>query len=319
MTILSQLRVFATLAEELHFGRAAQRLNMTQPPLSLTIKELEAQWKAPLFHRTKRSVALTDFGVYLLPQVSDLLASAERLDKSAHAAARGEAGTLSLAFVSIVDYSFLPGLLRKFTAKYPGVRVHLREATTDVQFSLLGAQQVDVGIVLGDADDTLQASAPLRYERLRSESLVLALPSSHKLARSTGPIALSDCAKDSFIMIPRHIAPRLHNAMHVSCVNAGFTPRVVQEAIQMQTIISLVSAKMGVALVPESITSLSRTGVSYRPLKKSSKNVPTSPLDIGLVWRVNDESAVLHRFLEVALDQRRSNTNRLLTRARCHN
>ena len=109
---------------------------------------------------------------------------------------------------------------------------------------------------------------------------------------------------------------RLHEAMHVSCANAGFTPRVVQEAIPMQTINSLVSAKMGVALVPESITSLSRTGVSYRPLKNPSKTISTSPLDIGLVWRVNDQSAVLHRFLEVALDQRTLDSNKLGRRAR---
>jgi DNA-binding transcriptional LysR family regulator len=298
MLNLKRLNAFIMLAEELHFGRAAERLHISQPPLSLAIQELEAELGVQLFERTKRSVKLTPAGAAMLPEARALLAQAARLPDAALAAATGAAGELKLAFVSIVDYSFLPDLLRQYTRNYPQVRVQLREATTDVQLADLLARRVDAGILLGPIADALPRGAAadqLVYRRLGSEGLAIALPETHPKAGGRGPLALSALAHDPLICIPRQVAPRLYDAIIGACAAAGFSPRIAQEAIQMQTIISLVSAGIGIALVPESIMSLQRPGVRYRKLRASK-----AVLEIGLAWRADNAAPVLHRFAELA-------------------
>jgi DNA-binding transcriptional LysR family regulator len=298
MQSLKRLHAFVTLAEELHFGHAAARLNLTQPPLTLAIKELELEMGALLFERTKRSVRLTAAGAALLPEARALLAQAGRLPDIAQAAAAGIAGQLRLAFVSIVDYSFLPDLLREYARALPGVRVHLREATTDVQLADLLERHIDLGVVLGPIAETLPRSAghaQLVYRRLVVEDLAIALPESHPKAAGSGPLALSGLAREPLICIPRQVAPRLYDAILGACAAAGFSPRIAQEAIQMQTIISLVSAGIGMALVPESVMSLKRPGVRYRKLRGSRP-----ALEVGLAWRADQASPVLKRFVELA-------------------
>ena len=295
---LRQLRQFVAVAEHLHFGRAALALAMAQPPLSRAISTFEDELGVPLFERSRRRVALTDAGRALLPEARTLLAGAARLADTARAAAAGAQGEIALSFVSIVDYSFLPGLLRRFLGAYPGVRVRLQEATTDVQLERLAARQVDAGILLGPPGDTLRAAGgtvALEYRALREEALVLALPATHARARTGTGLALERFAAEPFISIPRLVAPRLYDAIIGACARAGFSPRIVQEAIQMQTIISLVSAGMGVALVPESIVSLKRPGVAYRRLQGARP-----VLEIGLAWRRDNPSAVLQRFVALA-------------------
>jgi len=295
---LRRLQAFVTLAEELHFGRAAERLHLTQPPLTHAIQELEAEFGLQLFERTKRSVKLTAAGEALLPEARSLLAQAERLPGAARAAAAGQTGDLNLAFVSIVDYSFLPDLLREFTRAYPQVRVQLREATTDVQLADLLARRADAGILLGPIAEALPRGAgaeELRYQRLGGEGLAIALPENHPKANGTAPLSLAGLAHEPLICIPRRIAPRLYDAILSACAQAGFSPRIAQEAIQMQTIISLVSAGIGMALVPESIMSLRRPGVRYRKLRGAR-----AVLEIGLAWRADNASPVLQRFIETA-------------------
>lgn len=301
---LRRLRQFTAVAETLHFGRAAERLAMAQPPLSRGIRALEDELGVALFERDKKRVALTDAGLALLPEAKALLAAAERLAHTARTAAGGERGELTLAFVSIVDYSFLPRLLRRFTQTWPGVRVVLREATTDVQLQALARAEIDAGILLGPLQDKgLAGLGPesLVYQRLQAESLVLALPDGHPRAgrgasRSIRPVALGSLAHEPFISIPRQIAPRLHDAIISACSEAGFSPHIVQEAIQMQTIISLVSAGMGVALVPESLMTLKRPGVVYRRLRGAR----TAAVELGLAWRRDNPSGALKRFAALA-------------------
>jgi DNA-binding transcriptional LysR family regulator len=298
MQSLKRLHAFVTLAEELHFGRAAARLNLTQPPLTMAIKELELEMGAQLFERTKRSVQLTAAGAALLPEARALLAQAERLPQLARAAAAGGVGELNLAFVSIVDYSFLPALLRRYTRAYPGVRVRLREATTDVQLQDLATRRVDAGILLGPLADVPRRSIgarELEYLRLTVEGLALALPEHHPQAGAAGPLSLAKLADEAYISIPRQVAPRLFDAITGACGAAGFSPRIVQEAIQMQTIVSLVSAGIGVALVPQSMMSLQRPGVRYRKLRGSQ-----ATLELGLAWRAGDASPVLRGFAQLA-------------------
>lgn len=296
---LRQLRQFAAVADHLHFGRAAQALSMAQPPLSRAIRSLEQELGVALFERDKKRVALADAGAALLPEVKALLAGVERLARTARSAAEGERGELTLAFVSIVDYSFLPRLLRRFAQAWPGIRLVLREATTDVQLQALARAEIDVGILLGPLTEKGGAGPAahwLEYRRVQTEALVLALPASHPRLKVKGLVALRDFAQEPFLGFPRHVAPRLHDAVIATCAEAGFSPRISQEAIQMQTIISLVSAGMGVALVPASLMTLKRPGVVYRGLGGGK----ASAVEIGMAWRRDNPSGALRRFVAQA-------------------
>ncbi|AOJ87545.1 LysR family transcriptional regulator [Burkholderia sp. MSMB0856] len=290
---LRQWRYFVTVADERHFGRAAERLSMTQPPLSQAIRALEDALGVALFARTKRSVALTAVGAALLPDVRRLLASADALPPLARRLARGEAGSLSLAFVSTADYGLLPSLLRAFGARYPQVRLQLAEATSDVQIDELVAGRIDAGLVIPPVPP--RHAAGLSYLPVVREPLVVAMPA----AAAPGvpedePVRLAELAALPLVIFPRRLAPGFYDIITGCYGAAGETPRIGQEAIQMQTIVSLVSAGMGVALVPQSLRNLRRTGVVYRPLAGDAPVVET-----GLVWRTGDVSPVLAGFIDV--------------------
>ncbi|HKT91491.1 MAG TPA: LysR family transcriptional regulator [Paraburkholderia sp.] len=297
---LRQLRYFVAVAEEQHFGRAAARLSMTQPPLSQAIRALEETLGVELFARTRRSVELTAVGADLLPEVRRLLASAEALRPLAQSLARGEAGVLALAFVSTADYGLLPLLLRDFGARYPRVRLQLAEATSDVQVEELVAGRIDAGLVIAPVPP--RHAAQLAYQPIAREPLVVAMPSALS-ARLGGPstddwhdepVSLRDLADAPLVVFPRHLAPGFYDTI-MDCYGAvGLAPHIGQEAIQMQTIVSLVSAGMGVALVPQSLRHLRRTGVVYRPLAGA---VPA--IETGLVWRSAEVSPVLAAFIEI--------------------
>jgi DNA-binding transcriptional LysR family regulator len=297
---LRQLRYFVAVAEEQHFGRAAARLSMTQPPLSQAIRALEETLGVELFARTRRSVELTAVGADLLPEVRRLLASAEALRPLAQSLARGEAGVLALAFVSTADYGLLPLLLRDFGARYPRVRLQLTEATSDVQVEELVAGRIDAGLVIAPLPP--RHAAQLAWLPIAREPLVVAMPS-ELAGRLSGraeddwldePVNLHDLADAPLVVFPRPLAPGFYDTIMDCYGAAGLAPVVGQEAIQMQTIVSLVSAGMGVALVPRSLRHLRRTGVAYRPL---AGTVPT--IETGLVWRAAEVSPVLAAFIEI--------------------
>ncbi len=289
---LRPLRYFVAVAEEMHFGRAAARLHMTQPPLSQTIQALESQLGTPLFSRTRRSVALTAAGRALLPEAQRLLMQAESLPALVQRAAAGESGQLRLAFVSSADYSVLPVALREFRSAYPAVQIDLREATSDVQLEELAAGNIDLGILIPPVPDKLKTI--LDYFSVLTEPLVLALPADSKLATATRKVSLKSCAGLPLIIFPRRLAPALHDQILGCFREAGLTPSIEQEAIQMQTIVGLVAAGMGIALVPQSVSNLKRPGVEYRALKEASPLV-----EIGLAWRRDNTSPVLQSFLDL--------------------
>lgn len=307
---LRQLRYFVTVAEEKHFGRAAVRLSMTQPPLSQAIRALEETLGVELFARTKRSVELTPVGADLLPEVQRLLAGAEGLRPLAQSLARGEAGVLSLAFVSTADYGLLPLLLRDFGARHPRVRLELTEATSDVQVDELVAGRIDAGLVIAPLPS--RHATQLSWLPIAREPLVIAMSTetAARVSAAAGadastradpraewldtPISLRDVADEPLVIFPRRLAPGFYDIIMDCYGVAGLAPRIGQEAIQMQTIVSLVSAGMGVALVPQSLRNLRRTGVVYRPL---SESVPA--IETGLVWRTAEVSPVLAGFIEI--------------------
>jgi DNA-binding transcriptional LysR family regulator len=287
---LRQLRYFVAVAEEMHFGRAARRLHMTQPPLSQAIQALEAQLGTPLFSRTRRSVALTAAGQTLLPEVQRLLQQVEGLANLAQSAAAGESGRLSIAFVPMADYSVLPTALREFRTALPSVHLDLQEATTDIQIELLASGRIDIGFLLPPLPDKLKADVD--YLPLTSEPLVLALPEG--TANTKTRLSLKRCADLPLIIFPRRMSPSFHDQILACLREAGLSPRIGQEAIQMQTIVSLVSAGMGFALVPQSVSNMKRPGVEYRTMQETSPWV-----EIGLAWRRDNASPVLSAFLEL--------------------
>ena len=289
---LRHLRYFLAVAEELHFGRAAARLRMSQPPLSMQIRALETVVGTPLFERSRRRVTLTRAGEVLLGEARHILSRAEGAIAAARGAGRGEIGELAIGFVSTADYNVLPPLLRDFRARAPGVRLTLREATTDVQLRALTERAIDAGFVLPPVEDP-----ELDYRPIHREPLVAALPEHHPLAAGTGPIRLRQLAEAPFLLFPRTLAPRLHDEIVSFCRSCGFSPRVEQEAVQMQTIASLVSAGIGVALMPASLRHLGRTGVVYKSL------LERGPLtELGIAWRRGDALPALQVMLEVALE-----------------
>ncbi|AEK60729.1 LysR substrate-binding domain-containing protein [Collimonas fungivorans] len=290
---LRQLRYFVAVAEERHFGRAALRLHMTQPPLSQAIQALEANLGTSLFARTKRSVALTPAGQALLPEAQRLLQQAATLPDLARRAASGESGLLTLSFVSTADYSILPPLLRAFREAYPLVQIDLQEATSDLQLAQLMEGRIDAGLLIPPLPD--KAKLALEYQPVLAEPLILAAPSGLKALRTKkGKIALSDLADMPLIIFPRRISPGFHDTILGCFRAAGVTPHIGQEAIQMQTIVGLVSAGMGIALVPQSVSNLQRPGVDYRELQDQTPLVET-----GLAWRRDNVSPVLQAFLEL--------------------
>lgn len=293
-----QLGHFVAVAETLHFGRAAERLGMTQPPLSQSIMALERELGAPLFIRTKRSVALTALGEQWLAPVRAALAGVGALPAIARRLRDGEAGRLELSFVSTADYSILPSLVRRYASLFPEVEISLTEATSDVQIAALLAGEGHAGIIFPPPGDSLPAS--LSYHRLVSEPLVVAVPEAWlakgRLMLTSDRLAPEALADAPLIIFPRRLAPAFHDLVTGYLTRRAAGPRIVQEAIQMQTIISLVSAEMGVALVPESLRNLARTGVRYVDLAG-----PAPSLESGLVWRRADTTPTLERFLTVAL------------------
>lgn len=293
-------RQFAMVAEELHFGRAAQRLNITQPPLTQAIANLERQLGVVLFERSKRHVRLTPAGEALLPHAQDLVTRAYALPEQARAAAHGEVGRLRLAFVSTVGFGGLPQWVRDFRATSPGVRLELTEATSDVQLQWLREGRIDAGIVLHAHDEP----PPPGTERqtVGQEPLLLALPQRHPLAQARS-LRFEDVCDEPLVLFPRSILPAIHDQLHARYALAGRTPKVAQEAIQMQTIVNLVSAELGVAWVLQSVSQFQRTGVAYRALKVPRDDPAMPVAQTSVIWDSSRDVPVLQRWLRVVRSQ----------------
>ncbi len=266
---LRQLRYFAAIVEEGSLSAAARRLHISQPPLSTQIKALESDIGAQLLERSNRGVTPTTAGTLFYAEIRTLLSRLEQACERARLADRGDVGTVRVGFVSIADYSILPAALKRFRATYPLADVHLEELTTDAQIRELHAARLDLAIGLAPVDD-----ADIAFLPLHREPLLLAAPLDWHSETPVGDgIDLSTLADTNFIVPPRDIAPGLYDLTISRCQMAGFSPRISQSARQMQTVIGLVSAGLGVALVPASVQNLKRPGVQYRALRGTPAQV----------------------------------------------
>ena len=288
---LWQLRYFVAVAERLHFGRAAEALHISQPPLSRAVRALEERLGVTLFARSRRRVELTPEGARFLEEARRLTSQLERAVLELRGMASGEQGRLRIGFVSLADYGVLPGLLKAYKTARPGVTLALREMLSPEQAIALTAGELDFGLLL----PPVSGAARLEHIVVQRERFVAALPARHRLARVRGKLAVSELAGDPLVMVPREIAPGLYDIVTGLAARAGISLNVAQEAIQMQTVVSLVSSGLGAAIVPGSVANLGRRGVVYRELADSHPR-----LDVWLAWPGGAPGAAARDFLAQA-------------------
>lgn len=286
---LRHLRYFVAVAEELHFRRAAERLHMSQPPLSQQIRQLEEEVGAQLLVRNQRKVELTAAGVVFLERAREILDSVEDAARQARRVQRGEVGRLAVGFVGSAMYSFVPELLRGFRESAPDIALRLHELGTTEQLRQLEDGRLDVGFVRAPG-----RRPGLTLETVLEEQIVVALPDVHPLAQRP-VLALGDLAGESLVLLTRAGSPGLRAALADALAELGGEERIAQEVAEMQTVIGLVAAGVGLSLVPESVRALVRHGVTYRPLADAAPVVR-----LAMAWRANDNSSVLRRFLAEA-------------------
>lgn len=284
---LRHLRYFVAVAEELHFGRAAARLALSAPSLSVQIRQLEAIVGARLFDRHSRLVLLTDAGRVFASSVPRLLRDVDLACAGARDAETGQTGTLRIGFGPTLMLSKLGEAVRSYRNHFPGVQIDLRELSTADQIAALLRGDLDVGFVRGAATDPR-----LQLEAFAREPLVVALPREHALA-AVRRLRVSALAAEPWVLFPRAIAPLLHEGVLRLCREAGFTPRVVQESREVYTTVGLVGAGVGVTIVPATVQKMSWEGVVYRP-------IPRASVQLSMVRPSGPVRPVVDTFLTVA-------------------
>lgn len=289
---LSHLRCFVAVADELHFGRAAARLNMTQPPLSRQIQLLEHAVGARLLERTNRRVLLTPLGRAFLPQAQRLLQYADGAVQSMRRAARGEAGSVTIGFTAASGYDFLPRVIQTLRTQLPEVDFVLHEAVSSVQIDALTSGRLDIAL----------ARQPISPERFAtrlvlSEPMVLALPVGHPLA-ARDAIPLTDVANEPLIGYAAWEARYFHELVLRLFSLVDASPRLVQQVSQTHSVLALVRTGLGVALVPNASRHLAFQGVVYRDLVPMRSN----RAELYAVWRPEEEQPVTRRVLDIFFD-----------------
>ena len=286
---LRHLRYFVVVAEELHFRRAAERLHMSQPPLSQQIRALEEEVGATLLLRNQRKVELTAAGQGFLIRAREILDAVEDAARQARRVQRGEVGRLAVGFVGSAMYSFVPELLRAFREHAPDITLRLHDLGTSEQLRQLEDGRLDVGFIR-----VPRARPELKIETVLEEPVVAALPDAHPLAQRS-LLKLEDLEDEPLVLLTRASAPGLREALADAIDRLGGEERIVQEVAETQTVVGLVAAGVGVSLVPDSVRALGRPGVTYRPLEGDVPKVR-----LTMAWRAADDSPVLARFLEMA-------------------
>ncbi|MFN2744521.1 MULTISPECIES: acetoin biosynthesis transcriptional regulator AlsR [Bacillus] len=289
---LRHLRYFMVVAEELHFGKAALRLQMTQPPLSQQIKQLESEIGVTLLKRSKRAVKLTAAGSVFLKQITEGLSQIDQAVDMAQRTARGELGRLVIGFVGSATFEIMPPIIREYRNQFPSVKIELRELSTPNQIKALLNGHIDIGVLhppLGNDE--------LKTNTLKKSRCVLALPKYHPLTEKAR-VQLKDLEDEALIVIAKESWPSLYTEFNFLCEKAGFIPNIAQEATEYQMVIGLVSAGMGVAVVPAAAKRLFNLDVIY-------KEIEDMPLHAEWITahRKDNRNPALKHFIDVSNEQ----------------
>ena len=271
---LRQLQYFTAVAEELHFTRAAERLGIAQPPLTQQIQKLEALLGCELFRRG-RTTTLAPPGVVFLEDARRVLAQMERAVEGTRRAALGETGSLALGVPPSVMLSGMPGAIRRYRERYPAVAFTLREMSTSAIEDAVHSGDIDLGFLR-----ETKPERPLVSEVVYNEPVVAVLPKGHAALRST--FRLSSLKEEPFVLFPRRLGPTLHDRLTGLCVAAGFTPDLIEEATQWQTVISLVEGGMGVSIAPGCVRKFSWSQVAYKRIADATTAVTACWQEKGL-------------------------------------
>lgn len=283
---LRQLRYFVAVAEELHFGRAAERVKIAQPPLTQQIQKLEALIGYRLFRRGRRT-ELTEAGAALLQEARFILPQVEHAVERSRRAGRGQTGELRLGAPPSIMLSALPAAIRKYRERFPEVQFTLRELSTSAIEEALGRGEIDLGFLR-----ETRPAPPLVSKVLFDEPLVAVLPATHPLAaRQT--LAVGALRAEPFVFFPRRLGGAFYDRLVSFCAEAGFVPRIVQEATQWQSVVCLVEAGLGVSLAPGCVQRFRWKAVVYRPLR-GLRTV------VSACWRADRESSTASEFRRLA-------------------
>lgn len=285
---LRHFRYFIAVAEELHFGRAANRLNISQPPLSHQIQDLEREIGVELFRRTRRYVCLTEAGRLFLEEARHVVGDAEHAVEIARRASQGEVGRLSVGCGPAPQSWILEKVFSVFYARHPDVRIELHSLYTQEQVTALGTREIQVGFPLLPIP-----RSGLVVEKIGEEPVVVALPARHRLAGQTS-IPLADLRKEPFVLVSRDVGPSFYDLVLRACDEAGFTPDVGHEASRVVPVLGFVAAGLGISIQPEGVGASHHEGVVFRSLAPPVPNV-----EIGMAHRREDCSPVLFAFQDV--------------------
>lgn len=287
---LRHLKAFLAVAEELHFGRAAERLHIAQPPLSQQIRQLEAHLGVQLFERSTRSVRMTSAGEALLPRARALLAGLDDAERAARAGGRGEYGKVTIGFAGASTNLLLPQLARAVRSEYPNLELDLQGQTyANTALERIANRTLDLGFV------RLPVRVPgIRFRPIEDEELVCAVPAGHALA-DAADVAIADLAEESFVSFPEGAGSTLRAITQQVCMDGGFSPRIVQAAPDSYTIHALVAAGVGVTITLSSVLHIQQPGVRYLPIRDE-----TPKLQSALAWHKENESSAVRTVLRVA-------------------
>lgn len=289
MIELRHFRYFIAVAEELHFGRAAERLFMTQPPLSMQIKQLEETVGAALFVRGSRPIELTAAGEMFLIHARSTIKQADMAIQKARLTSRGEAGNLTIAVTSASVLSLLPRLIASFRQRYPEVLIHIKEMVSRNQLDALKQSDINFGLI------RLPTEHPsIESILIQLEPIVVAIPRKHKYA-DLDKISVHTLHQTPFISFDPENAAYFHKLASDLFSTHGVTPLIVQSATQLHTVLALVAAGFGLALVPKAASRIQLEDVVLRPLDVT----PTLFAELHLAWNSNDTNPAISSFIEL--------------------
>ncbi|MFP7175491.1 LysR family transcriptional regulator [Priestia filamentosa] len=286
---LRKLKYFTVVADELHFGRAAMRLQMTQPPLSQQILQLERELGVKLFERSKRHVELTNAGKIFLQEVRQVLTKLEGAKDLALKAQNGIVGRLVVGFVGSATFNILPIIVRGFQEQFPYIDLILHEMPTPRLIEAFHNKEIDIGFVRPPIFDPI-----LSLFSVYQETCIAVVPKLHPFAQRAS-ISLDDLSKEQFILVEREIWPSWYDDIVFKCHSAGFNPIIRQSVKEIQTVIGLVASGLGISIVPKSTANFHMRDVTYINIEQEAPHV-----EMSLAWRTDEDSILVKQFLDTA-------------------